>query len=198
MLTQTPSQTVGPYFAYGLTPESYGKPAIAGNVLVATATEGERIRITGRLLDGADQSIDDGLIEIWQANTHGRYNHPADDRSDVALDASFKGFGRSSTDEGGAFWFETIKPGRVPGRGNALQAPHINVMIFARGMLVHAYTRLYFSDETDANATDPVLSTVEETRRSTLIALREETAAGLLYRFHIHLQGQTETVFFDA
>ena len=198
MLKQSPSQTVGPFFAYGLTPESYGKPGIATNVLVNTVTEGERIRIEGRVLDGAGQPVNDAMIEIWQANTHGRYNHPDDNRSEVPLDTRFKGFGRTATDSGGKFWFETIKPGQVPSRGNALQAPHISIVFFSRGILVHAYTRLYFSDEAAANEIDPVLSSVAEARRGTLIAAREETPGGAVYNFDIHLQGDDETVFFDA
>ncbi|MDH3688254.1 MAG: protocatechuate 3,4-dioxygenase subunit alpha [Gammaproteobacteria bacterium] len=198
MSGQTPSQTIGPFFAFGLTPESYGKNGLAGNVLTDPSAKGEHIRIEGQLLDGAGQPVNDGLIEVWQANTEGRYNHPEDDREDVLLEENFKGFGRAATDENGGFWFETIKPGRVPGRGNSLQAPHINVIVFARGMLLHAYTRLYFSDEADANVIDVVLSSVKQSRRGTLIAEREEREAGAIYRFDIHLQGDAETVFFDA
>lgn len=198
MLRQTPSQTIGPFFAYGLTPQEYGKPGIAGNVLIGAQTQGERIRIQGRVLDGAGDAIGDALIEIWQANAHGRYRHPADERDEVALDEHFKGFGRAATDDNGLFWFETVKPGPVPGRGNSLQAPHVNVVVFSRGMLLHTFTRLYFSDETAANRNDPVLSSVDEARRGTLIAPRDETPGGLVYRFDIHLQGEQETVFFDV
>ncbi len=198
MTKQSPSQTIGPYFAYGLTPEAYDRAGIASNKLVTAKTQGEHITIEGRVLDGEGAPVDDALVEIWQANAAGRYRHGADGRGDVPLDESFLGFGRSATDEAGAFRFETIKPGRVPGQGNALQAPHIGIIVFARGMLVHAYSRLYFSDEATANAEDPVLATVAAARRGTLIAQRMEGASGALYRFDIRLQGENETVFFDA
>jgi protocatechuate 3,4-dioxygenase alpha subunit len=194
-LKQTPSQTVGPYFAYGLVPEQYGYPfaSIAGGRLVRSDTDGERICIEGRVLDGEGQPISDALIEIWQADAQGRYAHPADPRSS---NASFKGFGRvgTGTDPENRFVFETVKPGSVDGK----QAPHINVIVLMRGLLLHAYTRLYFSDETAANAEDPVLASVPANRRDTLIAKREQTPAGVLYRFDINMQGPRETVFFDA
>ncbi len=198
MTKQSPSQTIGPFFAYSLTPEAYGREGIAGNRLVTADTQGQHITIEGRVTDGEGAPVDGALVEIWQANAHGRYRHPADERGEVPLDGSFTGFGRAATGKDGAFRFETIKPGRVPGQGNALQAPHIGIIIFARGMLVHAYSRLYFSDETGANAEDPVLATVAAARRGTLIARRQETPEGPLYRFDMCLQGADETVFFDA
>ncbi len=198
MPKQTASQTVGPYFHYALTPEPYGRPGIAGGVLVTGDTPGERVRVEGRVLDGDGQPVPDAMVEIWQANAAGRYNHPADRREEAALDPGFRGFGRLGTDGDGAFRFETVKPGPVPGRGNTLQAPHINLVLFARGMLDHAFTRIYFSDEAEANGTDPVLSAVEAGRRPTLIAARRETPGGVVYRFDIRLQGEAETVFFDA
>ena len=198
MLKQTPSQTVGPFFSYGLTPEEYGKAGITSQTLINTQTQGERIRIEGRILDGQGQGISDALVEIWQANSTGRYHHPSDNRADVALDNHFNGFGRAATDANGAFWFETIKPGAVPGRGNTLQAPHINIVVMMRGLLSHVYTRLYFADETEANSDDPVLALVEEARRSTLLAQCEETLSGTVFRFDIQMQGNNETVFFDA
>lgn len=198
MVKQSPSQTIGPYFAYGLTPEAYGREGIASNRLVTADTQGVHITIEGRVLDGEGAPVDDALVEIWQANAAGRYRHPADRRNELALDDSFVGFGRCGTGKDGAFRFETIKPGRVPGQGNALQAPHIGIIIFARGMPVHAYSRLYFSDEADANAEDPVLRALDRARRGSLIAQREETPNGPLYRFDIRLQGEGETVFFDA
>ncbi len=185
---QTPSQTVGPFFSYALTPETYGREGIAGNVLVTDETLGERIVIEGRLIDGAGEPVPDGLIEIWQANAAGRYDHPADDRDDVPLDPNFEGFGRCGTDETGMYRFETIMPGPVMS-----QAPHASLIVFARGMLVHAYTRIYFSDESD-----PVLDSVPADRRGTLIAKREDTPGGDVCRFDIRLQGEGETVFFDA
>jgi len=193
-LKQTPSQTVGPFFAYGLTPEQYGYPfsGIAGGDLVTSEADGERIRIEGRVLDGAGEPINDAMIEIWQADGQGRYAHPLDPRGS---NTGFKGFGRvgTGTDPQCRFIFNTVKPGSVDGR----QAPHINVTVFARGLLIHATTRIYFSDEAEANARDPVLAQVPLERRSTLIAQRQSSQTGILYRFDIHMQGDAETVFFD-
>ena len=198
MTKQTASQTSGPYFAYGLIPEAYGHAGIATNSLISDQTKGARIRIEGQVLDGAGDPVDDALVEIWQANGAGRYAHPEDSRDEVALDPAFHGFGRAATDTNGRYWFETIKPGPVPGPGNAPQAPHISVIITARGVLDHCFTRLYFADQAEANAIDPVLGTVEESRRGTLIA-EPDTGRGLtVYSFDIHLQGANETVFFDA
>jgi protocatechuate 3,4-dioxygenase alpha subunit len=198
MPKQTPSQTVGPFFAYGLTPEQYGYSyrSIGTGVIASETTEGERIRIIGQVLDGEGQPVPDALLEVWQANAHGRYNHPADGRRDNRLDPDFKGFGRcgTGTRSDACFVFDTVKPGPV-GDG---QAPHLNVIVMARGMLSHAFTRIYFSDEEEANAQDPVLARVEPERRGTLIAERDETAAGTVYRLDIRLQGEGETVFFDA
>ena len=192
MRKQTPSQTVGPYLRMGLVRE-------VRNVLAGEQTEGERIRVEGRVLDGEGQPINDALIEIWQANANGRYNHP-EDTQDKPLDQGFKGFGRAPTDADGKYWFETVKPGSVPGPGNALQAPHLNVTVFARGMLLHAVTRIYFSDES-ANQIDPVLSSIgDEARKRTLIAEKREVAVDERgeYHFDIVVQGPDETVFFDA
>jgi len=195
-LKQTPSQTVGPYFAYGLAAPQYGYPftSIASSSVANEETEGQHIRIVGQVFDGAGNVVPDALIEIWQANAFGRYNHPEDTRRDN-YDPTFKGFGRhgTGTDPKNRFIFDTVKPGAV-GDG---QAPHINVIVMMRGMLVHAFTRLYFSDEAEANATDPVLRSVPEDRRHTLIARREEGTAAV-YRFDIHMQGENETVFFDV
>ena len=170
--------------------------SVAGNELTHPGAEGERIRIEGRVLDGEGRPVDDAMIEIWQANAHGRYNHPADGRKDNVLDPAFKGFGRAGTgtDPENRFIFETVRPGAI-GDG---QAPHLNVIVFMRGILVHAYTRIYFSDEAEANASDPVMAQVECSRRGTLIALRDETPGGVVYRFDIHMQGDKETVFFDV
>ena len=201
MAKQTASQTVGPYFAYGLTPgqiQGIRYETFIDNVLTTDDTAGEHIVIEGRVLDGEGNPVNDSMIEIWQANAAGRYRHDEDDRDDIALDGTFLGFGRTGTDKSGAFSFRTIKPGPVPGRGNALQAPHIAVCVFARGMLSHAYTRLYFSDEAEANETDPVLNTVDAARRPTLVAERTEASGRTVYRFDIRLQGEGETVFFDV
>ena len=195
MPKQTPSQTVGPYFAYGLTPEQYGYAftSIAGGVLTTEAGDGERIRIAGRVLDGAGEPVGDAMVEIWQADGQGRYAHPADPRSS---NARFRGFGRvgTGTDPEQRFVFETVKPGPLSDG----QAPHINLVLFSRGLLSHAYTRIYFSDEAEANESDPVLAAVPAERRTTLIAERVESAGASLYRFDIHLQGDRETVFFDV
>ena len=195
---QTPSQTVGPYFAYGLTAEQYGYPLdqIAGGALVSDDDDiaGDRIRIVGRVFDGNGDAVDDAMIEIWQADGEGRYAHPADPRGS---NSSFRGFGRfgTGTDPQHRFVFDTIKPGRA----DAAQAPFINVIVFARGLLSHTFTRIYFSDEEAANAIDPVLALVPEDRRGTLIAVREEGHGGVpVYRFDIRLQGEGETVFFDV
>lgn len=179
MPKQTPSQTVGPYFAYALTPQLYARSPLTTNRVTAA---GQRIRIEGRVFDGAGQRVIDSLVEIWQADAEGLY----------APDAS--GFGRCGTDDSGAFSFDTVKPGAI-GDG---QAPHVMMTVFARGMLAHAFTRLLFSDEGDANAADPILATVPAERRDTLIAMREDGVAGVVYRFDIHLQGDRETVFFDV
>jgi len=193
-LKQTPSQTLGPFFAYGLTPEQYGYAhrGIAGNTLAAPGVPGEHVRIEGRILDGAGAPIDDAMIEIWQADGNGRY--AGADRDEAGGSATFSGFGRCGSDDKGGFWFATIKPGAI-GDG---QAPHIGVIVQARGILNHAFTRIYFADETNANGADPVLQSVPEDRRDTLIAVRSETPAGPAYRFDIHMQGDDETVFFDV
>ncbi|MDE0255511.1 MAG: protocatechuate 3,4-dioxygenase subunit alpha, partial [Rhodospirillaceae bacterium] len=146
MAKQTASQTVGPFFLYGLTPELADGIRYTGytaNVLATEDTAGEHIVVEGRVLDGEGDPVPDSMVEIWQANAAGRYRHAEDDRADAPLDDSFLGFGRTGTDRDGAFRFHTVKPGPVPGLGNAWQAPHIVVCVFARGMLSHAYTRLY-------------------------------------------------------
>jgi protocatechuate 3,4-dioxygenase, alpha subunit len=188
-----PSQTVGPFFTDCLL-----RPDACRNVLVEAETLGERIRIEGRVLDGDGMGVPDALVEIWQANAQGRYNHPADQRAMAAIDPSFSGFGRSGTDASGLYWFETIRPGPVPivGEGTHLQAPHIRVMVFARGLLNHLTTRLYFADE-PATATDLVLQRVPAERRTTLIAQPRSAAGKTLYQWDIILQGADETVFFS-
>ena len=187
----TSSQTVGPFFSPALLREDARR-----NILPQPETVGQRIRIEGRVLDGDGLLIPDAMVEIWQANAAGRYNHPAD-QGPAALDTSFTGFGRSGTDEKGDYWFETIKPGPVSFNETRLQAPHINVTIFARGLLNHLVTRIYFADE-PANASDPVLQRVPEDRRATLLAKREQSENALVYRFDIVLQGENETAFFNV
>jgi protocatechuate 3,4-dioxygenase alpha subunit len=185
-LLLTPSQTVGPFFGFAL-------PYARGETLVAQDTRGERIAIHGIVRDGDGFGIDDALIEIWQANAAGRYAHADDDRSEIALDPAFIGFGRCPTDLEGRYRFTTIRPGRVPGPDGAAQAPHVAVSVLARGLLKRLATRLYFGDEA-ANDDDAILAMVDPARRSTLIARRE--GAEPLYRFDIVLQGDGETVFF--
>ncbi len=201
MARQTSSQTVGPYFAYGLTPgelTGINYAGFTGNCLASPETQGEHVAIHGRVIDGEGAPVSDAMLEIWQANAAGRYRHSEDERDDVALDETFHGFGRTGTDRNGQYWFHTIKPGPVPGRGNALQAPHVVLCVFARGMLSHAYTRVYFSDEVGPNDSDPVLNSVEDVRRPTLVAERSRSGGQIAYRFDIHLQGDRETVFFDV
>ena len=187
----TPSQTVGPFFAYGLTPNGrYDWSDLLSGNLVTADVSGERIRIEGRVTDGDGKPINDAMIEIWQADAQGRYANPRDNRS--LPNAKFKGFGRSATDKNGIYSFDTIKPGPVPGPNGKPQAPHIVFCIFSRGMLRQIYTRMYFPDD-PANASDPVLNLVPTDRRQTLVARKE---AGK-YRFDIRVQGDNETVFFD-
>jgi protocatechuate 3,4-dioxygenase alpha subunit len=192
---QTPSQTVGPYFAYGLTPEQYGYPAltsIASGDLRTPEVAGQAIRIEGIVYDGEGQPVSDAMIEIWQADPQGRYRHPADKRGG---NVGFSGFGRcgTGTDPESRFVFDTVKPGAVDDG----QAPHVNVIVFMRGLLSHLYTRLYFGDEAAANRKDPVLLSVPEARRPTLIAQPSQDGGVTVYRFDIHMQGDRETVFFD-
>src|SRR5437667_5292890 len=162
-LPLTSSQTVGPFFEPALLRED----AIR-NMLTQPETAGEHIRIEGRVLDGDGVPVPDAMVEIWQANAYGRYNHAAD-QGLAPLDLAFLGFGRSGTAEDGSYWFETVKPGRVLFEGERLQAPHICVTVFSRGLLNHLATRLYFEDE-PANAEDPVLQYVPGNRRATLVA----------------------------
>lgn len=186
---QTPSQTVGPFFHYGLLDKG------GENILVTEQTRGQRIYISGRVIDGNGDPISDALLEIWQADSSGIYNHPTDPNHAKA-DKHFAGFGRVGTNNDGQFTFKTVKPGAVAFDETKQQAPHINVRVFARGMLTHAYTRLYFSDEADANADDPVFNLVPADRQHTLVAHLE---AGELptYCFNVVLQGEHETAFFD-
>lgn len=187
-LIPTASSTVGPYFHIGLT--------WLNHTAMATAeTAGRQIVITGRAIDGNGDAIPDAMIELWQANAAGRYDHP-EDGSDKPVDASFHGYGRSRTDNDGTFRFVTVKPGPVPGPGNTLQAPHIVVALFMRGLLKHLYTRIYFADEAAANAADPILGLIDDAgRRNTLLA---QPGADGEYRWDIVMQGENETVFFDV
>jgi protocatechuate 3,4-dioxygenase alpha subunit len=183
-MKQSPSQTVGPFFRIGLI---YSQ---AQSNLVNDNTSGERITLTGIVFDGDGLPIPDAMIEIWQPDSNGIFNHPLDPLQKQA-DPHFRGFGRAENLNGGRYEFKTIKPG-----SRDRMAPYINVHVFARGMLIHAMTRIYFSDE-PANAESPVLNSVDSERRHTLIAAREESGGPAVYRFDIHLQGEDETVFFN-
>jgi protocatechuate 3,4-dioxygenase alpha subunit len=191
---QTPSQTVGPYFAYGLVPTQYGYdfPSLYGAQLAEPRTPGTPIVITGRVFDGAGAPIPDAMLEIRHADAQGRY--PAS-RADVAA-SGFRGFGRMGTGtlDGHRFAFRTIRPGATPDG----QAPHVDVIVSMRGLLSHAFTRIYFDDEAAANATDPVLAAVPAERRATLLARREDAPGGIVYHFDVRMQGDGETVFFDV
>jgi protocatechuate 3,4-dioxygenase, alpha subunit len=204
MPTETASQTAGPYLHIGMVPRAAGIDARGDDerwqVLAGEGAQGERVRLEGMILDGTRGVVRDALVEIWQADANGRYDHPEDRRPDQPLDPAFRGFGRAATDFAtGLWWFETVKPGKVPGRHGTVMAPHVNVTVFARGVNIHLNTRIYFADEAAANAADPVLRLVEQdTRRQTLLARREEREGRVVYRFDIRLQGENETVFFDV
>jgi protocatechuate 3,4-dioxygenase alpha subunit len=193
MPERTPSQTVGPYLHIGLTPGAFGAREIFGPEVAGPGIEGSHIRIEGCVFDGEGNPLADALVETWQADAQGRYAHPADGRPRTSN--SFRGFGRCATGKDGGFHFLTIKPGPVPGpRG--MQAPHINVGLFARGLLKRVFTRIYFSGDA-GHADDAVLALVPAERRATLLAKPDPAKPGL-FRFDIRLQGAAETVFFDA
>jgi protocatechuate 3,4-dioxygenase, alpha subunit len=182
------SQTIGPFFSIGLT-------RLKQDNLVGEGVSGERVTIAGRMLDGDGQPVPDGLVEIWQANAHGKYAHPEDDQK-KSIETGFRGYGRVMTDDQGKFQFTTIKPGSVPAPDGKTQAPHIAVSVFARGLERRLVTRIYFPDE-PANSSDFALSLVEPQRRETLIARKAADKSGLL-EWNIILQGPGETVFFDC
>ncbi len=188
----TPSQTVGPFFHYALTPKSYGRPELVTNHVATPDAVGERIRIEGYVIDGDGEPIIDALLEIWQPDGEGRFaSHDGKARGN----AGFTGFGRCDVDSNGFYTFETVKPGPVPGPNGAMQAPHINVGLLARGVLRRLFTRVYFADEA-ANEADAILSLVPTERRGTLIASRRERGDQIVYEFNIRLQGDGETAFF--
>lgn len=205
MPKETASQTAGPYLHIGLMPAAAGLPdggEEAWRVLAGPDAAGERIRLEGVILDGVGAPVRDALVEIWQAGASGRHRHPDDRRDGAPPDPAFRGFGRAAADlRTGLWWFETVKPGRVPGRHGGLMAPHVSLAIFARGINIHLNTRAYFADEAEANAEDPALRLIEaERRRETLLARRGERGDGgmAVYRFDIRLQGEDETVFLDV
>jgi protocatechuate 3,4-dioxygenase, alpha subunit len=179
----TPSQTIGPFFGPALT--------WADGPFVVPQGAPLAVHITGRVYDGQGEPVADALVETWQADEHGRFPGQSASRTD---EATFSGFGRSGTDREGRFQIWTVKPGRVPAPGGGLQAPHIAVSLFARGLLQRVVTRIYFGDETLANEEDPVLQSVDASRRPTLVAPPAQGG----YVFDIHLQGPDETVFFTV
>jgi protocatechuate 3,4-dioxygenase, alpha subunit len=192
-LQATTWQTIGPFFSIGLS-------RLCCDNLVAPGVSGERVEIGGRILDGDGQPVPDGIIEIWQANAHGKYAHP-DDRQEKPLEKGFTGYGRVPTDDDGKFRFVTIKPGRVPGPERpdgaaTLQAPHLLVSVMTRGLLRRLVTRMYFPDD-PSNAEDSVLGLVEPSRRGTLIARKISDQPNAL-EWNVILQGNDETVFFDC
>lgn len=195
-LKETPSQTAGPYVHIGLAPGAAGfeiyKSELGWDIAGPNA-KGERIRVEGIVIDGTGSPVKDVLLEAWQANADGHYPGAAE------VEEGFRGWGRVITDfDTGEWGFDTIKPGPVAGRNGTAQAPHINLWVVARGINVGLNTRIYFSDEEQANASDPVMTTIEwERRRATLLAQRSDRDGVPVYRFDIRLQGEDETVFFD-
>ncbi len=184
----TPFSTVGPFFKLLVRDQAEGTAS-----LVSASTSGERITIAGRVTAGDGQPVEDGLVEIWQADAGGHHRHPEDPQQ-ALTDPAFAGFGRAATVAGGSFAFQTIRPGSVPGPGGQAQAPHIMVSVMARGVMSRCWTRLYFEDER-LNDSDPILQLVPAERRHTLIARRRADGA---FEFNVVLQGPDETVFFDA
>jgi protocatechuate 3,4-dioxygenase alpha subunit len=191
-LKQTPSQTVGPYFAYGLVPQQYDfdYKSLFTSVLADREAAGEHITIVGQVFDGDGKVVGDAMLEMTQVDPSGHY---PESREEI-LKTGFRGFARvgTGTDPHKRFIVETVKPGRV----SPDEAPHVNVIVTMRGMLLHTFTRIYFEDEAQANEKDAVLAAVPADRRGTLIARRDANAANV-YRFDIHMQGDKETVFFD-
>jgi len=201
-LKETASQTAGPYVHIGLIPAMAGFDIFEknfSNVMVGPNTKGQRIILEGRVIDGGGAPLRDVLLEIWQANAAGRYNHPAD-TSSGELDPDFRGWGRAGSDfDSGLITFQTIKPGATFDKAGRRCAPHVNLWIVARGINIGLNTRIYFSDEAAANAADPVLNLIDQpARRQSLIAERGEREGQIVYSFTINLQGENETVFFDV
>ena len=199
-LRETASQTAGPYVHIGLAPGAAGFDIYRQELgwdIAGPQAQGERIRVEGLVIDGMGSPVKDVMLECWQANAAGHYAHP---EGGGPVEDGFRGWGRVITDfETGAWGFDTIKPGPTPGRGGRMQAPHLNLWIVARGINIGLSTRMYFADEAEANAKDPVLTLIEwENRRGTLIAARDDSGAVPVYRFDIRLQGDRETVFFDV
>ncbi len=199
-LPETPSQTAGPFVHIGLAPGAAGFDIYEeelGHDIAGPNAKGERIRVEGLVIDGSGSPVKDVLLEAWQANAQGIYAHPD---SPGTVEEGFRGWGRVITDfETGEWAFETIKPGAISNRDGTTMAPHINLWLVARGINVGLNTRLYFDDESEANAADPVINLIEwEKRRATLVARRSARDGQVVYRFDIRLQGENETVFFDV
>lgn len=200
-IPETPSQTGGPYVHIGLLPKQAGIEVFDysfDNNLIKGSITGEKIRLEGQVFDGLGLPLRDVLLEIWQADANGVYPSPADFQGKTVTQ-NFQGWGRAGANfETGVWHFDTIKPGAVPGRNGTTQAPHIALVIFARGINIGLHTRIYFEDESEANAQDPVLNSIEWVpRRETLIAKRQEKEGQVVYRFDVRIQGDGETVFFD-
>lgn len=201
-LRETASQTAGPYVHIGLAPGAAGFKLFEqelGTDIAGPNAKGERIRVEGIVTDGMGSPVKDVLIEVWQANAAGIYPHPADPRSGE-VEEGFRGWARVISDfDTGLFGFDTVKPGVVLGRHGRPMAPHLNLWLVARGINIGLNTRMYFDDETEANAVDPVLGLIEQAdRRATLLARRQERHGAVVYRFDIRLQGDGETVFLDV
>jgi protocatechuate 3,4-dioxygenase alpha subunit len=206
-LPETPSQTAGPYVHIGLIPRQAGFDIFENNLgtepMAGSGAKGERIRIEGRIFDGAGGLVRDALVEAWQADSNGRFPHPTDKGEGAPPDPAFRNWGRAGTDfETGVWFLETVKPGPVVGRhGHKRMAPHVSLWIAARGINLGLATRLYFADEEAANAADPVLNIIDPPeRRRTLLARRDTARTGgpPAYVLDIRLQGPDETVFFDT
>lgn len=198
-LKETPSQTAGPYVHIGLAPGAAGFDIYArelGHDIAGPHAAGQRIRVEGLVIDGTGSPIKDVMLEAWQANAAGHYAHP---EGGGPVEDGFRGWGRVITDFATGEWgFDTVKPGPVPGRNGTVQAPHISLWLVARGINLGLHTRLYFEDEAEANAADPVLNGIEwAARRPTLIARRTDHHGHVIYRFDIRIQGEGETVFFE-
>ena len=203
-LPPTPSQTVGPYFGIALTPDStdryipdgYPRPiALVGPTRLVDDRHPEAITLAGTVWDGAGQPVPEAMLEVWQADRYGRYHRPEDQSEQASLDEGFLGFGRCHTTDEGRYEFLTVKPGRVPAVGGGMQAPHINLAIFGGGLLKPLRTRIYFSDEAEANAEDPTLASIDDGKRRSLLVAQ---IAGRIASFDIYLHSDSETPFFDV
>ena len=193
MPKQTPSQTVGPYFRIGLYSDNELYSRIITGDMATPEVSGQRIRVEGSVFDGAGDPIPDCMLEVWQADSEGRFRS-----GDEKWNDGFSGFGRVGTDDVGHFAFNTVMPGRVPGPDGELQAPHLTLVVYMRGLLLHAFTRIYFDDQAAANAEDPILKLVPEDRRPTIIARKRQAQGNaVVYHFDVQMQGDDETVFFD-